>query len=179
MYGSNENKNQLTKVQWGGFPEEVQAQFGKRPEVYLSSRELLQAFGTNVVRKIYNNAWVDACLKQIAIDQPELAIITDGRFPNEIQGVHDVGGLTLRLTRNPLESKHDSEVALDSENFDWNEFSVILDNAKLTRGEQNKEVFKILYEWGWVDFEMADYVSPKEEKERARHIKDGVMKIKV
>lgn len=178
MYGTNTQKDTLTKVQWKGFPKSVQKIFGKRPEVYLSARELLQAFGTEVVRKIYNNSWTEACLKKVQEDSPELALISDVRFPNEVQAILDVGGIVIRLTRDPLHSSHDSEVALDSDNFDQTKFSVILDNSNLDRSQQNKVLYELLKDCGVIDFEIEEWVSPKELKEKKRVISEGVMRIK-
>lgn len=175
---TQQGKIEKTKIQWSGFPKEIRKKFNAKPKDFLTVRELLQAFGTEIVRKIYSDAWVESCVKQIASDQPEFAIITDVRFPNEVKGVHDAGGLTLRLLRNPINSDHESESALDPYKFDQTQFSAILDNSQLTFAEQNEQVFEILHQWGWINFTMDKWESPKALREKARHISEGAMRIK-
>ena len=86
-YGSDDNKNELTNNYWN--------------DKQLTAREVMQFVGTDIFRKMQNNIWVDATLKQIDQDQPELAIISDCRFPNEVLALKDIGGLIIKLTRNP------------------------------------------------------------------------------
>ena len=62
------------------------------PKGFMTGREVLQYVGTNIFRKMYNNVWVDATLRLIQEEQPELAIIADVRFPNEVEGVQKAGG---------------------------------------------------------------------------------------
>jgi hypothetical protein len=52
-------------------------------------------------------------------------IITDTRFPNELEEVKFRGGVTIKLTREgDLESDHESETALENAEFDY-----VLDNT--------------------------------------------------
>ena len=66
----------------------------EHPEV----RELLQRFGTEVGRELYGeNFWVDLVMAQI---QPGgKYIITDPRFPNEVDAIHAIGGKVVRVVR--------------------------------------------------------------------------------
>lgn len=66
-------------------------------------------------------------------------IITDMRFPNELQAVKDRGGITIRVNRPGLvESNHLSETILDSATFDF-----VINNDKDIKHLIN-EVRKIL-----------------------------------
>ncbi len=117
----------------------------------MTGREVLQYWGTEIFRKSYSNVWADACVRKIEKEQPAIgAIIDDTRFPNEVQAVHAAGGKVIRLTRNPLDDKHDSETALDEDKYDWHKFDAIIPNHTMTINECNNEIFKLLIEWGWI-----------------------------
>jgi hypothetical protein len=84
---------------------------------------MLQHYGTNVVRAANPNHWVETLTKRIEAEKPEIAVITDVRFPNEAQFVKDNDGVLIRIQRiladgtqylDPnRDPKHPSEVALD------------------------------------------------------------------
>lgn len=112
-------------------------------------RELMQFIGTDLFRdKLLNNIWVNALFadyqsktiidKNITKGFPKVEypnwIITDMRFPNEMEAVKDRKGITIRVNR-PLGSHsliynndgttdfngsvHESETALDNHTFDY------------------------------------------------------------
>lgn len=83
----------------------------------MTAREFMQFFGTDVMRKMYEPIWVNACIKKIQQEQSGLAIIADVRFPNEAKAVEQAGGKVVRLTREIHEDNHSSEVALDDYPF--------------------------------------------------------------
>lgn len=62
-------------------------------------RFMLQYWGTDVRRNNNENYWVQKTVDKILkINKAEkVALITDGRFINEIKGVADLGGITIRL----------------------------------------------------------------------------------
>jgi hypothetical protein len=136
VYGSDKDKNELTHLLWENVPECPDGKSG-----YMTSRDFLQHFGTNIVRRIYNDAWVKATVNAITREESEVAIIPDVRFPNEVEAIKKIGGTMIRLTRNIHHSNHESEVALDKDNFDWNNFDLILDNEDL-KIEQLSELLK-------------------------------------
>lgn len=136
VYGTDEDKNGLTHLLWENMPECPIDKSG-----YMTGRDFLQHFGTNIVRRIYNNAWVNATTNKIIIEDSELSIIPDVRFPNEVKAIKDNGGVVIRLTRDLHHSSHDSEKALDKEYFDWNNFDLVLDNEDL-KIEQLCELLK-------------------------------------
>lgn len=90
---------------------------------------ILQWYGTEVARKENPNVWVDAVAARIEKDQPEAAIITDVRFPNEAEFVAQNGGYLVQVIRikddgtqylDPgRDPNHPSEIALDDYNFDY------------------------------------------------------------
>jgi hypothetical protein len=104
-----------------------------------SVRELLQKLGTEAMRDgLHTNVWVNALFADYkAIERiPEKRmsimpnwIITDMRFPNEMEAVKERRGITIRVSRNSIYKEsdtqfskdlpHPSETALDDAEFDY------------------------------------------------------------
>ena len=118
-------------------------------------RELMQFIGTDLFRdKLLNNIWVNALFadyqsktiidKNITKGFPKVEypnwIITDVRFPNELQDIKERNGIVIRINRIDKtkcnqqdvngecvypncncqnESQHESETALDNAEFDY------------------------------------------------------------
>lgn len=129
-YGDDEQKNQLTDIVWDNNK--------------MSAREVMQFVGTDIFRKMKNDVWSSATIKKIKNDALDIAIIADCRFPNEVDAVKDAGGYVIKLTRNPYNSNHESETALDETHYPKQNFDLIINNAYLTIEEQNNEVYKFL-----------------------------------
>lgn len=74
-------------------------------------RNFLQYFGTNVMRKYYDNLWIDATLQ----NAPDDVIISDCRFVNEANFVTSLNGVIIRVVRGDTSSEdsHSSEVEMD------------------------------------------------------------------
>ena len=111
-------------------------------------RELLQWFGTDVVRNNYEDTWVDmmfALLKGIRSEY-DCVIIPDVRFPNEIEKIkNNFKSVTLRIVRNNEknelsndEKKHLSETALDDYEFEH----VIFNNGTIDELKNSLSYFK-------------------------------------
>lgn len=61
-------------------------------------RQLLQRFGTEVGRAIYGeDFWVDMVMSRL--NEKGSYVITDARYPNEVQAIHDRGGKVFRIDR--------------------------------------------------------------------------------
>ena len=106
-------------------------------ENQMTYREFLQKLGTEAMRDgLHTNVWVNALFADYrAIERiPEKRmsimpnwIITDMRFPNEMDAVKDKGGVTIRVNRpvhslsqeNNAVQLHPSETALDNAEFDY------------------------------------------------------------
>ena len=97
----------------------------------LTPRLLLQLLGTECGRQIIHpNIWVNALFADYVSEDRGLIsgtdykqsnwIITDMRFPNELEAVKAKGGLTIRvnLIGNEDTGTHESETALDNSSFD-------------------------------------------------------------
>jgi hypothetical protein len=149
-YGTDEQKNIKTKFTWNNFWEflsdDTKSMVTDKSET-LSCRHILQIVGTDIFRRIYGNIWVEACLNKIREDCPELAIIYDCRFINEVEGIENSGGKVLRLLRSPFsgQDEHESEKALDDYKFEN-----ILDNRSMNIQEQNKAINELLKKWDFI-----------------------------
>lgn len=97
----------------------------------MTYREFLQKLGTEAMRDgLHTNVWVNALFADYKAGDPEWDafypnwIITDMRFPNEMDAVVEKGGLTIRVVRNQIKTgnlvlEHPSETALDDAKFDY------------------------------------------------------------
>ncbi len=65
-------------------------------------RFALQFLGTNLLRnQLHQNIWVD-CLERKIIESDKNIVITDVRFPNEIDMIRSIGGEIWRVERGEL-----------------------------------------------------------------------------
>ena len=88
-------------------------------------RSLLQKIGTDLFRnQLHPNTWVNATFANYQNDN---WIITDMRFPNELEAIKKHNGITIRINRGLIERtgkmiqepEHISETALDNAEFDY------------------------------------------------------------
>lgn len=102
---------------WNGVKDEV-------------GREILQIRGTNQIRKVYPDFWVDFVYKLLTVfnDEWDYVMIPDCRFPNEIEYFKnsDFDVTTIRVNRlnfvsplTPEQQQHPSETALDNYTHDY------------------------------------------------------------
>ena len=143
------------------YENEVKVNWQTAYKTVYTPRLLLQHIGTELFRnQIIDGIWVNALMSEYKAKEelvgttPENIqwgevypnwIITDTRFPNELQAVKDNGGLTIKIvrpkerelilrnahsiidTRKTLEPEHKSETMLDNATFDY----VILNNGTI------------------------------------------------
>jgi hypothetical protein len=98
-------------------------------------RRFLQEMGTDIIRdRVHRDAWVNALFSDYhdadyrGITAGEYSdpvapkwIITDVRFPNELEAIRERGGIILRINRESSSSEklHISETLLDNHHFDY------------------------------------------------------------
>jgi len=146
-YGSDEDKNSLTKLRWKDMPGyDVSWTWNQDYDVsgFMTARQVMEFVGTVIFRQMKTNTWEEATLKEIKRDNLDLAIIVDARFPDEVDPILDNGGYVIRLTRNPFNSNAKPETALDPDKYDWNRFSCIIDNEDITIDQKNELIKKFL-----------------------------------
>ena len=135
-YGTDENKNELVDCYWPGIDEQMTA------------REVMQHLGTDMFRRLQQNVWSAATIRLIEKEKPDLAIIADCRFPNEVEAIKNNDGLVIKLNRNPYNSTHASEESLDANRYDATNFNLVIDNDELTIGKQNEIIHDFLIDKG-------------------------------
>ena len=131
VYGTDADKNTLTHLRWENMPGVITDIHWSILEGHLNpaimcdpdafnltlaegpmtAREVLQYVGTDIFRKMYQSVWIDAIFRKINKDNPEIALICDVRFDDEIKSIQDKGGVVIGLTRDNLNSEgsHASE----------------------------------------------------------------------
>ena len=129
-YGEDKYKNELVDCQWNG--------------KQLTAREVMQILGTDILRTMQHNVWTGATIRKIQRDKPDLALIGDCRFPNEVEAVQKVGGMVIKLNRNIYHSNHASETALDRQNYDELNFDVVIQNQFMDLEAKNEVLSRIL-----------------------------------
>jgi hypothetical protein len=103
-------------------------------------RDILQKLGTDFGRNmIHPDVWINALFSEYEGDDPTgmansfsefvypCWIITDSRFPNDVEKVKSLGGITIRVNRPECEDRideHFSETALDN----YEGFNYIINN---------------------------------------------------
>ena len=127
-YGTDQEKNELVNCYKNG--------------KQMTAREVLQMVGTEFFRSIQHDVWAGATIRKIQQDNPPVALIADCRFPNEVEAIKKAGGTVIKLTRNLYNSDHSSETALDPENYDQNNFDLVVYNQDMTISQQWQEVIK-------------------------------------
>ena len=83
----------------------------------LTPRLVLQKWGTEVARKSWHNdTWI-ASLENKLNQAHNDVVITDVRFPNEIQAVRNAGGIVIRVIRGPEPEWYDLAMETNSGTF--------------------------------------------------------------
>lgn len=147
VYGTDEQKNRpiehlkwdnmpgvITPIGWSILEGKLNPEIQSSPDDFnlilaegpMTAREFMQYLGTEVMRRMYLNVWVESTLNKIQKEGSELAIIADARFPNEVNAIINRGGKVLKLNRNVFNDQHASEIALDS--YDDNKFLKVIEN---------------------------------------------------
>jgi hypothetical protein len=118
------------------------------PNWGMTYRDLLQRLGTEAMRNgLHENVWVNALFADyhFNIEEDEQMpnwLITDCRFPNELEAVKAHKGITIKVIRdsgNTIGTTHASETALD----DYTEWDYIVDNNGSIE-DLKTQVFSIL-----------------------------------
>ena len=114
------------------------------PEWGMTYRDLLQKLGTEAMRNgLHENVWVNALMSDytpahyaVGALETELSeesavypnwLITDTRFPNELESAKAHNGITIKVVRdsgNTIGTTHASETALD----DYTKWDYVVDN---------------------------------------------------
>ena len=144
-YGSDKDKNTKSPVKIKFMKKLLDRDLGDNK--FLTAREFLQLFGTDVCRVIKPDVWTSSCISRVKDSNTELAIVSDCRFPNEVDAIKNAGGKVIRLTRCPHVDEHESETALTDEYEGYNH---VIDNANMDMDTANRALMDVLKNWGWL-----------------------------
>lgn len=108
-----------------GIKEAIDSRYGITP------REIMQGIGDKM-RQVYPDIWVDTVfnvtIPQLVEQGFDCFVISDLRFPNEADKIHEVGGTVVKIQRVgsgvTVGHTHPSETAMR----DYQDFDFILDN---------------------------------------------------
>lgn len=89
------------------------------PEWGLSPRQMMQRFGTEVVRSLHPDVWVRYARRIIERSDAPGWIMTDCRFQNELAMVRDMGGVVWWIERQSgTPHQHSSETTISVKDCD-------------------------------------------------------------
>ena len=153
-WGENSDKNTPTQFKWSDLPicsKEIAVLMQHRPKSriddYMTARDVMQVFGTNIFRKFYPNCWVQSTITKIKSEALDFALISDARFPNEIDYATFYGPIVIKLTRNPIDNKHESETSLDNYDFGQIKKFHLLKNDDMGMEEKNEALKQIMSQY--------------------------------
>ena len=106
----------------GGKKSDILSQFGD-----ITARDIMQKFG-QYNREIYEHVWVDYVFNVVipTLEPGSTVVITDCRYPNEVDKVKENGGYAVNIIRDTSsyavseeKKNHLSEISLDGYDFDF------------------------------------------------------------
>lgn len=122
-----EHHEQLAGLWSAAHPQESFKEPKKDP-IY-GYTQILQWYGTDVVRRHDPDTWVRALAKRLETEKPGSAIIADVRFTNEARFIKEKGGYMVNVRRLNADGSqfldagrdpnHPSETALDDYEYDF------------------------------------------------------------
>ena len=121
-------------------PLEIRVKGSEVKTGLMTAREILQVVGTDIFRNYFDTGiWVKATMREIEKDPCLVALISDVRFPEEVDIINENNGYIFQLTRDVCKiDAHISEKALN--NYDFNRIGnryFIIDNKDMSIEKQN------------------------------------------
>ena len=144
--GTNEDKNSLTNFKWENLPTEIRIKDDVKKEGFMTAREILQVVGTDIFRNYFDTeTWIKSTMRAIEKDDCSIALISDVRFPEEVDIIDENDGYIFQLTRNVCKTDvHISEKALEGYDFKKKEdHHFFIDNKDMSIEEKNKAVLSV------------------------------------
>jgi hypothetical protein len=100
LFGSDEDKQKLSPVRWEDFSE-LRKPHPDHP-IFLSIRELLQIFATEMCRDKIPSIWY----RYLPIDAQTPMVVSDLRFKNEAQFLSEHNACLIKVERPGINSTH-------------------------------------------------------------------------
>jgi len=141
-YGSNKDKDTPVSIRWNFLPG-----YKGRKKSFMTAREFMQYLGTDIFRTIKPDIWSQKCIAQILSEGTDFAVVSDCRFPDEVEAIKEAGGKIIKLDkRSSKKDQHSSENALS----DFDEYDAVINNRGLEMIDTHKQLIDLLFEWGWL-----------------------------
>ena len=135
VFGNDEQKNTKTHIEWSTVKN------SSSTNKYMTVREVLQYVGTDMFRGLDPSIWVNACMNQIQKEEPELALISDVRFENEVKAIQAEKGYVIGFTRSPFKQPKKDHVSETAPAKCLEICNIVIDNANLSIPEQNEQIY--------------------------------------
>jgi len=146
-YGDDTKKNSLTNIKWSSMPG-YQESWKELPDYdstgFMTARQVMQFVGTDIFRNINSDVWINGMINKILYEKVDVSICCDIRFVNEVEKFKSIGGIVIKLTRNPFNSNHSSETSLDPSSYDELNFDLVIDNTLISIEQQNAIIYNYL-----------------------------------
>ena len=168
IYGTNEQKNEKIHIKTidimrlinGLFMDDITAEryeilnynhfyerIKKNRNDKLSGREFMQLFGSEICRTIFDDCHINSAINKAKKYNSNIAIITDGRFDNEVRAIKELEDCTIIKLLRTINNKvtHSSETAaagIDDKEYDL----IVPENMEIH--ERNDFVINFLIERG-------------------------------
>lgn len=158
LKGTDKEKNSKTNIEWNRmepFLKRKQIDEMKKDGKWfekLTIRELLQYFGSDLIRAIDDEAWCKCLMRDVRTFSSAVSLIDDGRFPNEhlfLLNSKEMKGykvVTILLTRDMFKDNHSSELSVDE--LDKTKFTAVIDNQNLSIPETHNIIKSLLVSQG-------------------------------
>lgn len=104
----------------------------------LTPRLVLQLWGTEVGRQAFHNEIWIASLENKLRKTSGNVVITDCRFPNEVQSIKNVGGKVIRVVRGPEPKWYRTAEIVNAgpaNNNSWERYKILLDSYNIHASE--------------------------------------------
>ena len=159
VYGTDADKNSYTHLRWENMPgvichpNYVECGNATHSDIDpseigliihkpgpMTAREVLQFVGTEIFRKMYQKVWIDALIRRIRKDKPDIALICDVRFDDEILALQEENAVVIGLLRDV----HNSQGSHASEKTNFDLCNYVIDNTNMDMNSLTQNI------WGLV-----------------------------
>lgn len=117
--------------------EEKDSWWSNRLGMDITPRWILQYWGTEVLRNhFHSEIWIASVENKLRLSKDNI-VITDCRFPNEIEAIKKVNGITCRVERGPKPFWYDHAVTFNKgpEHYGWSFSKQVLEKHNIHASE--------------------------------------------
>lgn len=153
IYGNESDKNELTNINWANMPiprslktAKDRNQF-KNKTGFMTYRDVMQVFGTNICRELNPLCWGIGCFNSILQEESNISIIDDCRFEYEVNLGKNNNSKLILNTSSKNKDQHSSETEIDTIPQDIFDF-IIPEKENITLDQRFKYIDEMLIKIG-------------------------------